>query len=103
MRASVLVGMGAMWLTSGEDLGGSDHKESTCNAGAVGLIPRLGRSHRGGTGNPLWYTCLENSTDRRVWRGQWGRKESDVTECLILSSFHHHHFTQGKQNLTGKV
>ena len=61
MRASVLVGMGAMWLTSGEDLGGSDHKESTCNAGAVGLIPRLGRSHRGGTGNPLWYTCLENS------------------------------------------
>ena len=67
MRGSNLVGMGAMWLTSGEDLGGSDRKESAFNAEALGLIPRLGKSHGGGTGNPLQYTCLENSTDTGVW------------------------------------
>jgi len=38
-------------------------KESTCNAGAggdVNFIPGLGRSPRGGHGNPLQYSCLEN-------------------------------------------
>ena len=44
------------------------------NAGHVrdtGLIPGLGRSPGVGNGNPLQYSCLENSTDRRVWhRGQ---------------------------------
>ena len=49
-------------------LGGSDRKESAFNAEALGLIPRLGKSHGGGTGNPLQYTCLENSTDGGVWR-----------------------------------
>ena len=68
MRGSNLVGMGAMWMTSGEDLGGSDRKESAFNAEALGLIPRLGKSHGGGTGNPLQYTCLENSTARGAWR-----------------------------------
>jgi len=33
--------------------GGSDGKESACNAGDPGLIPRLGRSPREGNGNPL--------------------------------------------------
>ena len=40
--------------------GGSDSKESTCNAGDLGSIPRLGRSPGGGHGNPLQYSCLEN-------------------------------------------
>ena len=31
--------------------GGSDGKESTCNAGDLGLIPGLGRSPGGGHGN----------------------------------------------------
>ena len=31
----------------------SDSKESTCNAGDLGLIPGLGRSPGGGHGNPL--------------------------------------------------
>ena len=31
---------------------GSDDKESTCNAGDLGLIPGLGRSPGGGHGNP---------------------------------------------------
>ena len=33
--------------------GGSAGKESTCNAGDLGLIPGLGRSPGGGHGNPL--------------------------------------------------
>ena len=33
--------------------GGSDGKESACNAGDRGLIPRSGRSPGGGTGDPL--------------------------------------------------
>ena len=44
--------------------GGSDGKESTCNAGDLGLIPGLGRSP-GGHGNPLQYSCLENSHGQR--------------------------------------
>ena len=44
--------------------GGSDGKESTCNAGDLGLIPGLGRSP-GGHGNPLQNSCLENSHGQR--------------------------------------
>ena len=40
--------------------GGSDGKESTCNAGDLGSIPRLGRSPGREHGNPLQYSCLEN-------------------------------------------
>ena len=32
-----------------------------------GSIPGLGRSPGEGNGNPLQYSCLENSTDRRAW------------------------------------
>ena len=38
------------------------------NAGDVGLIPGSGRSPGVGNGNPFQYICLENSTDRGVWR-----------------------------------
>ena len=41
--------------------GGSDGKESACNVGDLGLILGLGRSHGGGHGSPLQYSCLENS------------------------------------------
>ena len=47
--------------------GGSDGKESACNSGDPGLIPRLGRSPREGNGNPLQYSCLENSMDKGAW------------------------------------
>ena len=36
-------------------------KKSACNAGDPGLIPRSGRSPGEGNGNPLQYSCLENS------------------------------------------
>ena len=46
---------------------GSAGKESACNAGNLGLIPELGRSPGGGRGNPLQYSCLENSMDTGAW------------------------------------
>ena len=47
--------------------GGSDSKESVCNAGDPGSIPGLGRSPKKGNGYPLRDSCLENSTDRGTW------------------------------------
>ena len=47
--------------------GGSDAKESTCNAGDLGSNPGLGRSPGEGHGNPLQYSCLENPMDRGAW------------------------------------
>ena len=47
--------------------GGSDGKESACNAGDPGLIPESGRSSGEGNGNSLQYSCLENSMDRGAW------------------------------------
>ena len=59
-------------------------KESTRSAGAVGAvgsIPGLGRSARGGCGNLLQYSCLENPMGRGAWwHSAWGCKESDMTE-----------------------
>ena len=48
--------------------GGSDGKESACNARDLSLIPGSGRSPGEGNGNPLWYSCLENPMDRGAWR-----------------------------------
>ena len=62
--------------------GSSEGKESACSAGDWGLIPGLGKSPGEGNGNPLQYSCLENSTDRGALVGysSWGRKKSDTTE-----------------------
>ena len=48
--------------------GGPDPKESSHNAGDPGSIPGLGRSPGEGNGNPLQYSCLENSMDGGAWR-----------------------------------
>ena len=58
------------------ELGGSDGKESACNAGDLGLIPGLGRSPGGGHGNPIQYSCLENPCGQRNLEGYspWGRR-----------------------------
>ena len=69
--------------------GGSDSKESTCNAGDPGSIPGSGRSPGEGNGNPLQYSCLENPMDRGAWRATVHsvvKKESDKTEGLTLSN-----------------
>ena len=48
--------------------GGSDSKESSCNAGDLSLIPGLGRSLGEGNNYPLQYSGLENSMDRGAWQ-----------------------------------
>ena len=68
--------------------GGSDGKESACNAGDLGSIPGLGRSPGGGHGNPLQCSCLEDPHGQRTLMGYcpWGRKESDMTEQLSMEA-----------------
>ena len=51
--------MGLPWWLRG--------KKSACNAGDWGSILGQGRSPGGGHGNPLQYSFLENSMDRRTW------------------------------------
>ena len=46
---------------------GSDSKESAYNVEDPGLIPGLGRYPGEGNGNPVWYSCLENSIGRGAW------------------------------------
>ena len=48
--------------------GSSDGKDSTCSVGDLGSIPGLGRFPERGHGNPLQYSCLENSMDGGAWR-----------------------------------
>ena len=59
---------------------GSAGKESTCNAGDLGLIPGSGRSPGEGKSNPLNYSGLENSMDYIVHGVAKSRTE--------LSEFH---------------
>ena len=45
-------------------------KNLSANAGDIrdaGSIPGSGRSSGGGHGNPLKYSCLENTMDRGAW------------------------------------
>ena len=74
-----------LWFIMGFP-GGSAGKESACNAEYLGLIPGLGRSPGEGNGNPLQYSCLENSMDRGTWQATvHGIAKSDMTERLTLS------------------
>ena len=60
-------------------------KNLPANARDAGLIPRSGRSPGEGNGNPLQYSCLENSMDRGAWWAavraivHGAAKESDTT------------------------
>ena len=44
--------------------GGSDSEESACNATDPSFISGSERSPREANGNPLQYSCLENSMER---------------------------------------
>ena len=65
-------------------------KNLPTNAGDASLIPGWGRSPGGGNGNPLQYSCLENSMDRGGWwvTVPWGHKESDSNEQLTHTHTH---------------
>ena len=47
--------------------GGSDGKESACDAGDAGLSPSSGRFPREENGEPLQYSHLGNPMDRGIW------------------------------------
>ena len=49
-----------------------------------GSIPRLGRSPREGNGNPLQYSCLENSMDGGAW---WATVHGVTKSWTRLSDF----------------
>ena len=55
-------------------------KESACNSGDAGSVPRSGRSPGEGNGNPLQYSCLGNPMDREAWQAtvHGVTKESDM-------------------------
>ena len=68
---------------------GATGKEPAANTGDirdVGLIPGSGRSPGGGHGNPLQYSCLENSHGQKslVGHSPWSLKESDLTKVTVL-------------------
>ena len=67
--------------------GGSDSKASACNAGDQGLIPGSGRSPGEGNGNPLQYSCLENSMDGGAW---WAIVQGVAKSRTRLSDFTHY-------------
>ena len=86
--------------------GGSDSKESAYNVGDLGSIPGLGRTPGEGNGNPLQYSCLENSMYREAWQAtvhgvtKSQTRLSDcaqhVTKSYIFNSFQpKSHFIQG--------
>ena len=61
-------------------------KNPPVNAGDIRKarpIPGSGRSPGGGHGNPLQYSCLENSHVQRRLAGysSWGHTKSDTTEA----------------------
>ena len=77
--------------------GGSDGKDSACNAEDWGLIPELGRGPGRGHGNPFEYSCLENPHGQRSLAGYSpqgrqrrteGTKQWQKQACGTLSFIH---------------
>ena len=69
--------------------GGASGQESPANAGDIRdscLVSGWRRSPGKGNGDPLQYSCLKNSMDRRAWRATvHGDTELDMIERLTLS------------------
>ena len=61
--------------------GGSDGKDSACNAGDPGSIPGLGRSPGEGNGNPLQYSCM----DRGAWRATVHKVTKNQTQLSVTT------------------
>ena len=59
-------------------LGGSDGKESSHNVEDMGLITRLGRSPEEENGNPLQYSCLQNTMAEEPGRLQSMESQSQT-------------------------
>ena len=61
-------------------------KNPPANAGEVNLIPGSERSPRVGNGNPLQYSCLENSMDRGAW---WAAVHGEAWASFFKLYFSH--------------
>ena len=61
-------------------------KESVCSAGDTGLIPGLGKFPGEGNGNPLQYSCLENSMDQGAWQADTLPSEPPGKTCYVKDS-----------------
>ena len=70
--------------------GGSEVKESACNAEDLGSIPGSWRSPGEGNGNPLQYSCLENPMDRGIWQATVNGV-ARIGYNLATKRHHHHH------------
>ena len=68
MVSCVNLGMYLVYIRPKSFPGGSDDKESACNAGDPGLNPGSGRSPGEGNGYSLQYSCQANPMDRGAWR-----------------------------------
>ena len=75
--------------------GSSDGKASAYNAGDPGSIPGLERSPGEGNGNPLQYSCLENSMDWGAW---WATVHGVAKNWTQLSDFTSPHANSKKSN-----
>ena len=73
-------------------LRGKDPPASAGVSEDVGSISGLGRPPGEGNGNPLPYSCQENSTDRRAWRATVDgvTKKSDTTKQLSMQVIYIH-------------
>ena len=61
-------------------------KESACKAAVGGVIPELEGSPGEENGNPLQYSCLENSMDGGAWQAAVHRVAKNQTR---LSTYGH--------------
>ena len=59
---------------------------SAGDAGDTGLILESGRSPGGGNGNPLQYSCLENSMDQRAWQATVHGLERAGHDCARMNT-----------------
>ena len=79
----------------GDFPGGSDGKESACNAGDPGLIPRTGRPPGAGNVNPLQHSCLD--------RGAWWTTVHGVAKSWTWLNDWYFHFQANFLYLTNKL
>ena len=66
--------------------GGTAVRTLPTSAGDVGSIPGSRRPARGGNGNPLQYSCLENPTDSGAWWATVRRVERSQTQLKRVST-----------------
>ena len=57
---------------------------------ALGSIPGLGRSSGGGNGNPLQYSCLENSMDGGAWLATVHGVSKSLKQLSVRAHTHTH-------------